>query len=419
MSPSSLLFLAVLAVVPIQLGKFFWPNYSFVLGIPIDYRALTLYLSDLVVIAYLVIFIFENFKNLSQIFRKRREIILVFFLFNLYLIINSIFFSISPIASLVFSLRFLMLSFLAVFGSITFSLKRLREMSFFVIGISLLWQSTLIILQFISQRSLGLWFLGERAFDSSTTNIAHTSLFGNQLLRSYGTFPHPNVASAFLIIYLLIYVLGLSPGHKFFSDKKWFSTIRILILLVSLTAIVLTFSKTAVLAFGLFLAIFLKSPKKLFLVALFLVLVIWLFVIQLKGTQLASIAERLLLNQAALDIALINPLVGVGSNNFILELSKLDLSSLAEVRLLQPVHDIFLLILAENGVIGFLIFAILVFVIFKNTHSVFNFGLLVIILVFASVDHFLWTLQQGQLLLAISIGYIVGAKNVVRKSHPR
>jgi len=37
-------------------------------------------------------------------------------------------------------------------------------------------------------------------------------------------------------------------------------------------------------------------------------------------------------------------------------------------------------------------------------------------LVFLSFDHFLWTLQQGQLLLAVSIGFIVGAKNAARES---
>ena len=123
--------------------------------------------------------------------------------------------------------------------------------------------------------------------------------------------------------------------------------------------------------------------------------------------QLATIAERLMLSQTSLDITKVNPLFGVGSGNFILELSKLNLFSLAEIRLLQPVHNVFLLILAENGIIGLLLFVSFLLVIARQITTKPKVAIFIVILVFASLDHFLWTLQQGQLLFWLSAGYIL------------
>ena len=44
---ANFLFLAVLALIPVQLNKYFFITPSFVLGIPVDYRAISFYLSDI------------------------------------------------------------------------------------------------------------------------------------------------------------------------------------------------------------------------------------------------------------------------------------------------------------------------------------------------------------------------------------
>src|SRR3989344_6813047 len=205
MRKSDLLFLAVLAVVPVQLGKFFWPQFSYVLGLRIDYLALTLYLSDLVVIGYFLVFVFKNLlagqrtrKNLQKIILPKNDLLIAFLIFNLYLIFNAAYVSISPWVSLWFSLKFLEVSILAIIASIAFSNEKLARSIRLVLTFSLIWQSALIMLQFSFQRSLGLWFLGERSFSSSTVAIANFQILSTQYLRPYGTFPHPNVAAAFL-----------------------------------------------------------------------------------------------------------------------------------------------------------------------------------------------------------------------------
>ena len=54
---SDFLFLATLAAIPIQLGKFFWIKSSFVLGIPIDYRAVSIYFADIIIFLYICAFL--------------------------------------------------------------------------------------------------------------------------------------------------------------------------------------------------------------------------------------------------------------------------------------------------------------------------------------------------------------------------
>src|SRR3990167_11180896 len=155
MRKSDLLFFGGLAVVPVQLGKFFWPQFSYVLGLRIDYLALTLYLSDLVVICYFLVFIFENLlsakkarKNFQKILFKQKDLLIVFLIFNLYLIFNAIYVSSPPWVSLWFSLKFLEVSILAIMASIAFSNEKLARSIRLVLTFSLIWQSALIMLQF-------------------------------------------------------------------------------------------------------------------------------------------------------------------------------------------------------------------------------------------------------------------------------
>lgn len=387
---SSFFFLAILASLPVQLGKFFWPDFSYVLGIPIDYRAVTLYFTDFLLIFYLIFFSIENFKNFQAIAKNRRTLIISLVLINLYLFANAIF--IGGEASIYFSLKFLEFSLFGFFASLTLEIPEVYRSALKVLALTVLWQSGLVVSQFVLQRSLGLWFLGERSFDSSTVGIAHGQILTKQFLRPYGTFPHPNVAAAFFAISMIILA----------SQKRIFATLAFLVML-------LTFSKSAILAIAC--AHLAQTTKlKYFLLSLaFLTVLVLAFLKSLPESQVASIAERLVLSQAALDISLKNPFFGVGSSNFISELAKLNLTSLSEVRLLQPVHNVFLLILAEEGIVGLLLFTIFLLIVLKSSRSPVKIALFVAILIFASVDHFFWTLNQGKLLFWLATSFILSS----------
>lgn len=73
-----------------------------------------------------------------------------------------------------------------------------------VIIISAVFQSIVAILQFISQKSIGLTLLKESILSVSDPGVAKIVLNGDALIRAYGLFPHPNILGGFLAVSLLV-----------------------------------------------------------------------------------------------------------------------------------------------------------------------------------------------------------------------
>lgn len=403
------LFLFSLAALPVQLGKlFFLKDASHVLGLPVDYLAITIYLSDIFIVSCLVTYLLQNKSRINKLLANKKSYALASLTFIVYIILASLFFkTISPTGIYyVVKLTVLVLySFIAAdfFGSLQRSKALFVEkLCLFVINFSLLWQSAVLIGEFALQRSLNVWILGERLFSATTVNIAHFDFFGQQFLRPYGTFPHPNVAAAFLVIYL---VMSKSLSVKKQTNFQKFAWVA------AALALLLTFSKTAIFALAIYLLLTLKNrASKLILPALILITASF-FISAQRLIPFASIAERMLLSQSAYDITLSNPLFGVGPTNFIRDLSTLNLFSISQTRLLQPVHNIFLLTLAEEGVVGLLIFTAVLFSVLRRAATANKQALFLILLIFGSLDHFLLTLHQGQLLLFLTFGYILSKSN--------
>ena len=87
----------------------------------------------------------------------------------------------------------------------------------------------------------------------------------------------------------------------------------------------------------------------------------------------------------------------------------------------QPVHNIYLLIAAETGILGLASFLTFLFFIFKKAwekikslaggERIYLYSFLFIAYNFLFIglfDHFLWDLQQGQLLFWMILGIIAG-----------
>lgn len=402
MAKENILFLAVLALIPVQLNKYFFIDSSYVLGIPIDYRALSIYLSDFFVLAFILISFLKNRLGLTEIYLRNKKLIITLIALNLYLLLNNFFKPGFP-TTLFFALRVLFLSLFFLSAWLSLEDKKVRAYAYIIFSLSLVWQSALIISQFITAHSQNLLFLGERSFDTSTVNIAHINLFGMQLLRGYGTFPHPNVAGAYLALGLILKdVFAKNAGKRALRFNTVFTTLTALGLL-------LTFSRAAIIIYALYLLSKSKTLKSLIVKNTAFLIVLILLTSQLVNSQISSIAERITLTQVSLDIASKNLLFGVGNTNFLTSLAAYDLSSLAQTRLIQPVHNVFLLITAENGLIGFLLFIILLFLVSGKIKNKTHFFLFLSILIFATIDHFLWTLQQGQLLLWLTLATIASA----------
>ena len=274
-------------------------------------------------------------------------------------------------------------------------------------------ESTLAIGQFIFERSLGFWILGERSFSISTPSIANFNFYGEIFLRPYGTFPHPNVLGAFMVLAIPLLVLSLKTQTR---------TFKLIFILVFITTI-LTFSRGAILVLLLeTIFLFRKNLKlslSLFLISLPFVYTRFSSVLNFDNLSLIRREE---LADFAIKLFLQNPLFGVGLNNFINQIATSDLIS-GPSRFLQPVHNIFLLSLAETGLLG--LFGLLIFVV--GIVMVFGlFGLLLLIIIplvkalkdktkiylaffliiifLGLFDHYFLTLAQGQRLFFLIWG---------------
>lgn len=294
-----------------------------------------------------------------------------------------------------------------------------------LLSLGIVGESLIAIFQYINQGSLNgfLYFFGERHFNASTPGIANASIFGQLFLRPYATFPHPNTLAGYLLI---VQILVYSINHE--STPK-FQVLKYASLIISSIAILLTLSRLVIFIW-LCLIIYLifetlrkhlKSTSR-YLVLFISISLIILFLLTpaLPRLIMTNISEeavtgRLFFIKQSIKQINQSPFFGVGLYNFIPNLI-IPRFSTSPLPFLQPVHNIFLLILSETGIMGFLIYMLFLAKTFliknksktkltKNLHLC-----LVIILILGQIDHYWITLQQTQLLFALILGLIWSTK---------
>lgn len=363
-------------MLPTQLGLHLWPQWSMVLGRRVDYLSPTLYLTD-VIIFLLCISKTSLFTFHFSIKKRSFQLSILLFLF----IVLNIVLSSSPWVALY---KWIKVIEFAALGFYVYKTKPQFSSVVFYLSIGALFSAVIAIAQFIMQRSVGLWILGERTFSNISPGIAQYNFCWSPtscrlVLRSYGTFSHPNVLGGFLAAVLPLAIREFSKG------KKLFYTV---VLTLGIVALVLTFSRSAWIA--ALLGIGIVYRKQLF----FFVLPLLLFIGLTFGFHDESVVVRQQLNASAITMFLRSPITGIGLGNFLTELPKTLTSR--QIYFLQPVHNIYLLLLSETGIIGF---AILIWVLTK-IKSITRYSLY-IILFLGLVDHYSLTIQQGQLLFTI------------------
>lgn len=399
------LFFLLILLLPTQLGLHFWPEWATVFGIRVDYLAPTVYLTDLIVMGVLVSWWWESRKSINYQVLSIKY--LVFVLPFVYLLSTSLLAQNQGTA-------FYKLAKIVEFALLGFYIYKTKPFSIinFPLSIALLYSTLLAWFQFISGHTLGLWILGERTFNASTPGIALVTLNGQDYLRPYATFPHPNVLAGFLLVgIILIYELRRNKNAPplFYSFT----------LLLSLSALIITFSHSAWFAGAalLFISVIQAFRRRLAVIgrSLLIILIAGSFLIVWVGRNLKDfpqeVGQRLELSSVALRMAEDFPLTGVGLNNFIVRLPEYGISP-GTTWFLQPVHNIFLLVLAETGIIGFLFFLWFLFSFLGKLEigtgdpsGVWKLAIpFLVILITGMADHYWLTLQQGQLLTAIVVG---------------
>lgn len=404
-----LLFYLLLLLLPTQLGRHFFFDFSLLSGIRNDYLAPTIYFTDLIVLLMFELVLFRKITR-QELFNKKRNLFLLsvicYLLFNVFFVAGN---------KWVALYKFIKIIEFTALGVIILRIKPRLESVVSILSLSLFYSSVLAVWQFIGQKSAGglfYWF-GERTFSASTPGIAALSAGGRLMLRPYATFSHPNVLGGFLAVVLPVILFTFFDQRMRISNfmRLWWSTS----FAVGLLALILSFSRTAgtVLLLGLTsiflmkktrLITFMRRRQKLILAFFYGLIFFSVAVLVFLRLDFDNYQERANLINGALNMVLAKPLFGVGLNNSIVQLRNF-VSQADGLYVYQPIHNIYLLILTELGLTGFSLFLILMPVLYQKILSSHKIIITVLIQLgfLGMFDHYLLTLQQGQLLLTVFI----------------
>lgn len=412
------LFQVFIFLLPTQLGLHFWPGYSHIFGVRIDYLSPTIYLTDIIFIVLAIFWIVQHLKNKDLFKNANKRILTAPLIFLLVFIFINTLGALTPTLSLLKWLKVLET------GLFIWLVSRdgddIKEWLITPLSLSVIFYSLIGIYQFIVGSTLGgaAYWLGERTFNISTPGIAIVNFLGQIHLRAYSTFSHPNSLAGFLLVSLILI---------FFSKTKDIFTGRIkqFALFTGIICFLLTFSLASLVTILLItiLGIVLCKHKqlgKVIVQALFLILVIFSLVLPVVSDKLLStgrefslsVKDRLILASASGYEIMKAPVIGVGLNNFIPTLPSV--TKKAEMSLIsQPVHNIFLLVFSEAGIVGLCLFLFTIYLSLRTGLNASKLALtlsLLAILFTGFVDHYWLTLQQNIFLLGLILGLSSNSK---------
>jgi len=390
-------------LLPTQLAIHFWPPSAFVFGIRVDYLSPTIYLTDILFTILFVSWIRANWRQVGGLIRKYKNYLIPLVAIALI----NIAFSEAPQPSIY---KWVKIFELLAFGYYVWARREVFNTKIFLntLYYSLLFFSVIGIVQFFLGKTIGgpFYLLGERSFNISTPGIALVDLFGKVYMRAYSTFSHPNSFAGYLVLGFIVLMFS-------YSRKEIFK--RALGLSVIIFATILTFSFSAILGFifcgtvFIFQKLNLLSVRKnvLILSSLFLISMSLPFVSGLikerVGVLSSNVSQRLDLSFKAGKVISSNFLFGSGLNTFVVTQPMVSYSG-DYIWLLQPVHNVYLLIFSELGVVGLICVFVLLVKTLQNaiyTKSVLLIFSIFFILATGLFDHYWLTLQQNMFIMIL------------------
>ncbi len=344
-------------------------------------------------------------------------------------------------ADLAYLRWFTLLEAVAVFSMLLLLRIKLFEVAVVWVGSAIV-QAVFATYQFFTQYTFANKWLGMAYHDPLLGGSIILQSANERWLRAYGSLPHPNVLAGFLVIGLLfsIYlafvaknraqralaavgVVTITPALFFsFSRSAWVG------LIVALVLLLLWFSRSAQKTL---------PTKRVYLQVLLLVLLIVsvlgstlseALVTRLRGVEpleVSSITLRFTFTEQALQVFQHDPFFGVGIGNYTLGVFQI-INATWPGYYYQPVHNVYLLVLAELGIIGsilfFIIIARLLLWAMQSSASIektITSLSLIAILVMGVFDHFFWSSFFGVMIfwiiVALNVQQLKAAERLPRK----
>lgn len=295
-------------------------------------------------------------------------------------------------------------------------INRLNAVYAFLGGLSL--QAVLAIYQFLNQSTFASRLLGLTVHNSAMPGASVIENLAGRWLRAYGGLPHPNILGGYLALGILLIVILLSMHGLSKSGRLVLLADTVLLA----TGLFFTFSRAAWLALLAALVIFLISEKRragkisneiqIFASSIPLVFIMLSLIfapilitrVTAQGRlENVSTSERIAGYKEAWQLLKKHPFLGVGAGNYTTAVYK-ELDSSRPSWTYQPLHNSWVLMLVELGLVGVLIILLALLYIFKYSLFDVPYALVVLFIVIGLFDHYLWSLYSGLILLAVGAG---------------
>lgn len=405
-------------------------------GVKWQYGTLGFYGSEflawILVITFIIWLVLNKFRIQNSEFRISGDRVFVFFclVFSVYVLASSMWAGNSSLAWQQ-GLR-IMLAMISFFIFYLGPLSRDSVLNYFIYGSIL--PSVLGIWQFIFQSSFSSTLLGlssHPAVEAGTSIVSSIDI--GRVMRAYGPFSHPNIFGGYLFLSIVFISLLIYKNFEHRISRILYSTIFIL----NTFALFFTFSRSAWLATLVWLIIFLvfiiwqKKPYLLVVPAIFGLIFFILTFINLDIVkvrfgfvdthEILSIEERINTVGEASGIISGNPWFGVGAGNYTYKLI-LDNPD-RHIWTIEPVHNFFLLFLAELGFFGSalllgviisFIFCIKVYFGAKNWFLMG--GLVLAFLPIFMFDHYIYSSLGGLYLLVLGLVSLMSGRRFFNPS---
>lgn len=410
-----------------------WLLYAFLFALPwqtrfiirqsaVPFEQISLYGFDIILIVLLIV---SGIKNRHHLFQKNVTIIWLMLLFIGWSIL-SLFFATDLVLGLYWLVRLLLaLGLIWSLGMYRVHLKHIA----WVLSIAISIQALIGIGQFIFQDDLiHTKWLGMAQQESSVLGTAVVETETGRWLRAYGSQSHPNILGGLVLIGLLLnsYLITYYYNNKALDDtllKKIILSATSIILVLGLWV---TFSRSAWLAaLVVFLAVLAINPLHTFnkhktqiLAAIAIVIISSILYHPLIKSRFnsdnrierISIDDRSSQFDEAYALATKNPVVGIGLGNYTTALA--EVFPLKPSFSLQPVHNMFLLLISEIGFIGLLLWLLIMrqtIISYNKPPALFT-GIFAAIVIISLFDHYFWTIPSMYFLLWFIIGVLFYAE---------
>ncbi|HLG25846.1 MAG TPA: hypothetical protein VI588_03605, partial [Candidatus Gracilibacteria bacterium] len=235
---SRFLLIAFLVTFPLQIRTLVYNPPFLLTGNFNPYATFFVYLSDVALAAAFLCWGIALLRG-ETVYKKfgDAKVLIGLLLIFAVSLLPSVYFAEYRLMSFLLCARFFELMLLVVLmGQDILGMKDVLK--YFVAGMAA--QAGIAIFQYLFQHSLGLQILGEAALSPDTPGVAKMDVGGEKLIRAYGTFPHPNVLAGGLTAALFL-------SWHWLKNTFW---LRVGVVALLSAALLLTFSRSAFLAFA-------------------------------------------------------------------------------------------------------------------------------------------------------------------------